>query len=231
MATRRPAMNADRDRWATFDCYGTLIDWNHGLEMELGRIFGESQAPRMLSRYHELEPPLQRENPAMSYRDVMASVLSRLAEGEDVDLPPDEADALGRSLPSWSAFAEVRAALAEARERGWRLVILSNTDRDFIEASMETLGVPFEFAIVASEVGSYKPARRHWDAFYARSEADRSRHVHVAASVYHDIRPAAELGVDSIWINRLRERADVTPTRELPDLSRLAATLDELVPP
>jgi 2-haloacid dehalogenase len=229
-------MNATSDhlesgsaRWATFDCYGTLIDWNRGLATELGRVFRDSEGPRLLTRYHELEPLVQRENPAMSYRDVMASVLSRLAEDEGIDLAPDEADALGRSLPSWPAFAEVPAALAEARDAGWRLVILSNTDRDFIEASMATIGVPFEFAIVASEIGSYKPARRHWEAFFERSGADRARHVHVAASVYHDIRPAVELGLNSIWINRPRERADVAPTRELPDLAPLATTLDELV--
>ena len=110
-------------------------------------------------------------------------------------------------------------------------MILSNTDRDLIEASMERIGVPFEFAIVASEIGSYKPARRHWDAFYERTAADPSLHVHVAASVYHDIRPAAELDIKSIWINRLRERADVEPTRELAELARIAATLDELAPP
>jgi 2-haloacid dehalogenase len=217
-------------RWATFDCYGTLIDWDRGLATELGRIFRESEGPRLLTRYHELEPRVQRENPAMSYRDVMASVLSRLAEDEGIELAPDEADALGRSLPSWPAFAEVPAALGEARDAGWRLVILSNTDRDFINASMTTIGVPFEFAIVASEIGSYKPARRHWEAFFERSGADRARHVHVAASVYHDIRPAVELGLSSIWINRPRERADVAPTRELLDLSPLATTLDELVP-
>jgi 2-haloacid dehalogenase len=219
------------DRWATFDCYGTLIDWNGGLVTEFGRIFGEPEGSRMLIRYHELEPLVQEQNPSLGYRDVMASVLSRLAGDEGIDLPPEEADALGRSLPSWPVFAEVPAALAEAREAGWRLVILSNTDRDLIEASMERIGVPFEFAIVASEIGSYKPARRHWDAFYERTGADPSLHVHVAASVHHDIRPAAELDIKSIWINRLRERADVTPSRELPDLARIAATLDELVPP
>ena len=89
--------------------------------------------------------------------------------------------------------------------------------------------VPFELAIVASEIGSYKPARGHWDAFFDRTGADPSLHVHVGASLYHDIRPAGKLGMRSIWINRLGEEADVAPARELPDLSRLAETLDELV--
>jgi 2-haloacid dehalogenase len=216
-------------RWATFDCYGTLIDWNGGLGAELGRIFGGSDAARMLDRYHAVEPVVQADDPSLAYREVMAEVLSRLAAEEGLDLPPEERDALGRSLPSWPVFAEVPEGLTAARRRGWSLAILSNTDRDFIDASMERIGVPFELAIVASEIGSYKPGRGHWDAFFDRTGAEPSLHVHVGASLYHDIRPADELGMRSIWINRLGEDADVAPARELPDLSRLAETLDELV--
>jgi 2-haloacid dehalogenase len=219
----------ERRRWATFDCYGTLIDWNRGLGVELGRVFGHSKGARMLDRYHAVEPLVQAEDPSLGYREVMAEVLSRLAAEEGLDLPLAERDALGRSLPSWPVFPEVRAGLTAARRSGWSLAILSNTDRDFIDASMERIGVPFELAIVASEIGSYKPDRGHWDAFFERTDAEPSLHVHVGASLYHDIRPACELGMRSIWINRLGEEADVAPARELSDLSRLAETLDELV--
>src|SRR5207244_1389192 len=81
------------------------------------------------------------------------------------------AEGLARSLPSWEPFPEVRSALEEARGRGWKLAILSNTDRDFIEASMQRIGVPFELAIVASEIGSYKPAHRHWERFFEQTAA------------------------------------------------------------
>jgi 2-haloacid dehalogenase len=219
------------DRWATFDCYGTLIDWNAGIRAELGRLFGESEAGRLLRRYHEVEPRVQEERPEASYRDVLAAVLASLGEETGVELGDRERDALGRSLPGWPPFGEVREALTSVRERGWRLVILSNTDRDFIEASMAKIGVPFEFAVVASEVGSYKPAHRHWEAFYERTGADRTRHVHVGASLFHDMEPAHELGLASIWINRLGEPAGVEVTRELPDLAQLPDTLEELVPP
>ena len=217
------------ERWATFDCYGTLIDWNAGIRAELARIFGEPEAERLLARYHEIEPRIQAERPEASYRDVLAGALAELARGEGVELPVDDRDALGRSLPGWPAFPEVRAALSEARERGWRLVILSNTDRDFIERSMKRIEVPFEQAIVASEVGSYKPAHRHWEEFWKRTGADRERHVHVGASLFHDMEPAHALHVPSIWINRLGERATVDVARELPDLAHLAEALDELV--
>ena len=219
------------DRWATFDCYGTLIDWNGGIRAELGRLFGEEHAGRLLARYHEIEPQVQEERPDASYREVLAAVLTRLAEGEGLELPEGDHDAFGRSLPAWPAFPEVRAALDEARERGWRLVILSNTDRDFIEASMDRIGVPFEMAIVASEIGSYKPAQRHWEQFWTRTGADPGRHAHVGASLFHDMEPAHALRIPSIWINRLGERATVQVARELPDLVHLAEALDELVAP
>jgi 2-haloacid dehalogenase len=217
-------------RWATFDCYGTLVDWNAGIRAELARLLGEADAERLLARYHEIEPRIQAEQPQASYRDVMASTLAELASEAGASLPEEERDALGRSLPGWPVFPDVPDALTEARERGWRLFPLSNTDRDFIEASMAAIGVPFEGAVVASEIGSYKPAHGHWQAFYEQTGADRSRHVHVAQSHFHDVVPAHELGIPSIWINRLAERAEPAPTRELPTLTGLADTLDELVP-
>jgi 2-haloacid dehalogenase len=141
----------------------------------------------------------------------------------------DDAAALARSLPTWKPFPEVPSVLSEARERGWKLAILSNTDRDFIEASMERIGVPFELAIVASEIGSYKPDHRHWLTFFEQTGAERERHVHVAQSHFHDVVPATALGLKSVWINRGGERHDLPPTRELADLTRLPETLDELV--
>ena len=216
-------------RWATFDCYGTLVNWNAGVRAELTRLLGAAEGDRLLARYHQLERRVQREHPTMRYREVMATVLAELAAQEGVPVAPEESDALGRSLPGWPVFEEVPAALAEARGRGWRLVALSNTDRDLIEASIEAIGVPFDGTIVASEIGSYKPAYGHWRAFRKTFGADEHRHVHVAQSHFHDIVPARELGIPSVWINRLGERGDPAPTRELPDLRGLADVLDELV--
>ena len=118
------------ERWATFDCYGTLIDWNGGIGRELERLFGAARGGELLRAYHELEPQIQREDPSRSYREVMAVALARLGA------PAAEQDALGRSLPAWDPFPEVPAALEEARARGWRLAVLSNTDRDLLDASL-----------------------------------------------------------------------------------------------
>ena len=215
-------------RWATFDCYGTLVDWNAGIRAELERLLGDGE--RLLERYHEVEPRVQRERPEASYRDVMASVLAELASESGAELPDEERDALGRSLPGWPVFPEAPEALAEARSRGWRLAVLTNSDRDLIEASLQAIGVPFDAAVVASEIGSYKPAHGHWRTFYEETGADRERHVHVAQSHFHDIAPANELGLTSVWINRLGERREPAPTREMSDLNGLADTLDELMP-
>ncbi len=219
------------DRWATFDCYGTLIDWNGGIGGELARLFGDAAAPRLLERYHELEPQVQARGPERTlprrcsrWRS-SGSPRPRISRSRTA-----RHDALARSLPSWLPVPEVPAALEEARARGWRLAILSNTDRDFIAASKVQLGIPFDETIVASEIGSYKPGHRHWQEFFARTHADRERHVHVAASLFHDVAPARELGLRSVWVNRLGETADPEPTREIADLAGLADVLDELVP-
>ncbi len=197
-------------RWATFDCYGTLVDWNAGIAAVLGE--------GALGRYHELEPLVEAEQPGLRYRDVLTEVSRRLGAADE--------NALAESLPSWPVFPEVPDALEEARARGWKLAILSNTDRDYIEASMSAIGVPFEFAIVASEIGSYKPALGHWHAFEERTGGLPT--VHVAASHFHDVVPASSLGIPTVWINRENERGDPAPTREQPDLRGLAETLDSL---
>jgi 2-haloacid dehalogenase len=206
-------------RWATFDCYGTLIDWNGGIRGELARVFGGDRADELLDRYHELEPQLEADG-KRSYRDVLTEAMRRLGA------TAGEENALARSLPTWQPFPEVPEALRQARAEGWKLGILSNTDRHYIDASQERIGVPFELAIVASEIGSYKPGPGHWQAF--EREVGRPPDVHVAASLFHDVAPANELGLKSIWINRLGEAPGPQPTRELPDLSELPRALEEL---
>ena len=217
------------DRWATFDCYGTLVDWDEGIRRELERLFGAERAPRLLRRYHELERQLQAGS-HRSYREVMAAALARLAEAEGVALPCAETNALADSLPDWPVFPEVPEALARARGQGWKLAVLSNSDRDLIAASCERIGVPFELTVVAQDVGSYKPGHRHWHRFFEQTGASTDRHVHVAASVFHDIVPARELALTCVWINRLNEPSEVAATRELPDLRLLPRTLEELLP-
>lgn len=217
------------ERWATFDCYGTLVDWMGGIRATLAELWPDADAEALLHHYHRIEPAVQA-GPILPYRRVMAEVLWRLAAAEGLVIPSGRDDALGSSLPSWPFFAEVPGALRSLRERGWRLAILSNTDPDLLDASVAAIGVDVDLRIAASEIGSYKPAAGHWTTFFERAAADRERHVHVAASLFHDVAPCAELGLRCVWINRLAESSELRRDAELPDLGALPDLLDRLVP-
>jgi 2-haloacid dehalogenase len=217
------------DRWATFDCYGTLVDWETGIADTLSRLWPGADRARLLERYHEIEPRMQAQQPTARFREVMARAQEGIAEAEDLPADPSERYALAESLPEWPVFPEVPEALRELKRRGWRFVILSNTDPDLLAASTRTLGVAPDFAVTAAEAGSYKPAHGHWRVFRERTVAEPSRQVHVGASLFHDIAPAAALGVPSVWINRLGESSDLPRAAELPDLSALPDTLDRVI--
>jgi 2-haloacid dehalogenase len=218
-------------RWASFDCYGTLIDWNGGIRSTLARLWPESDADELLARYHELEREVEREHPSLPYREVMRGCLHGIGEREALLLAPEQEGALGDSLPSWQPFPEVPGTLAELRRRGFSLAVLSNTDPDFLNASLRLIGVPVDERVIASEIGSYKPAHRHWRVFFERTGAAGDEHAHVGASVFHDIAPCEELGLRSVWINRLDEEPVPVPvpTRELPSLEQLPDVLEELL--
>ncbi|HZD79150.1 MAG TPA: HAD-IA family hydrolase [Actinomycetota bacterium] len=217
------------ERWATFDCYGTLIDWLGGIRMTLSELFPEHDAELLLGAYHEIEPEVQRGR-SISYRQVLSETLERLAHREGLELAADDRAALAESLPTWPPFPEVPPALDELRHRGWRIAILSNTDPDLLDASLSLISVPVDARITAAEAGSYKPSPGHWETFFERTGADRDRHAHVAASLFHDIEPCAAMGLRSIWINRLGESSQLSRAAELPDLDDLPDTLDRLVP-
>ena len=138
------------DRWATFDCYGTLVDWNAGLRGALAGLLPDVDPGALLVRYHALEPQVEAEE-YRTYADVLARVATRIADEHGIDLSLERAQELPRSLPGWPVFPDVPAALEDARRRGWRLCILSNTDRAFLDASLESIGVPFDHSIVAEE--------------------------------------------------------------------------------
>jgi 2-haloacid dehalogenase len=217
------------ERWASFDCYGTLVDWEGGTQETLARLWPDEDSARLLARYHEIEPTVQAGS-GMPYREVMARTLRAIAREEGLELSLQDEGALGEALPSWRVFPEVPGALDELRSRGWGFAILSNTDPDFLAASIRRIGVEPDLAITAAEAGSYKPAAGHWNAFRERSGADPARHVHVGASLFHDIEPAARLGIPAVWINRLGERSDLPRAAELIDLSGLPEALDRILP-
>jgi 2-haloacid dehalogenase len=215
------------DRWATLDCYGTLIDWERGIRTAFGDLWPGADQGRLLRHYQAVEPRVEAGS-NLPYREVLRRALGAVAAIEELELPPHRADALAESLPSWSPFPEAPPTLAELRARGWRLAILSNTDPDLLVQSVEALDVPFDVLITAAEAGSYKPAPGHWQRFFAETGAERSEHVHVAASLFHDIEAADRLGLRAVWINRLGETSDLPRVAELRSLSGLPAVLEAL---
>src|SRR5215213_1848859 len=200
--------------WVTFDCYGTLADWLGGMRSALARHVGPEDAERLLHAYHDLEAEVEAQRPAPSYREVLTETLRRAAEREGVALP--------------AVSDDVGPALGALRERGWSLAILSNCDDDLLATTLERMPVPFDLTITAEQVGSYKPAAGHWEAFAQRTEGERGRWVHTAQSWFHDIKPASELGLPRVWIDRLDSGEDAAvATVRLTDLRSLPQAVEQ----
>jgi 2-haloacid dehalogenase len=216
------------DRWVTFDCYGTLVDWETGIRGTMAWLWPGEDPSRLSAAYHRAEPHVQ-SGSGMPYREVLATALEMVADGEGLEVPAGKEGALSDSLPSWPVFPEVTGEMVELRSRGWKLAILSNTDPDLLQSTIHSIGVVPDIVITAREAGSYKPAHGHWLRFRDLSGADPGRHVHVAASLFHDIAPARELGVPAVWINRLRETSELPRDAELSSLTGLPDILDRLV--
>ena len=215
-----------QQRWLTFDCYGTLIDWLSGLRDVYRSSFPDAGDERALRVHRAVEPVIQ-EDGALTYREVLARCHEAVAAVHGRGLLVDR-HAVGDSVSSWPAFPEVPPALERAREDGWHIAILSNTDPDLLAASLDTIGVPVDVTVTSADTNTYKPATRHWEAFFEKSGADRSHHVHVAASMFHDIEPAARLGLNTVWINRGGVDSATPRSAELKDMSGLIDTLDSL---
>lgn len=215
--------------WATFDCFGTLIDWRHGLASSADLLF-PGRGSELLDRYNAHELDVERDMPTMRYRDVMAESLRRAAGDLGLTLlADDDASILGATIPYWPAFPEVAAELGALRAGGWRLALLTNCDRDIIGATQRRLGVVIDAVVTAEHVGSYKPAHGHFRRF-AESFAPAPGHwVHVAQGYHHDMVPARELDLPSVWINRLGEDRDESICGAVqPDLDGLLAAVERV---
>ena len=214
--------------WVTFDCYGTLIDWEGGITDALLPLLPPGTDRRALAeRYITMEAEFEAEGYHL-YRDVLDRVSRRVLRSLDAPIPDDQTSPLPSSLAEWQPFSEVRSALRALVDQGRYLAILSNVDKDLLELSIGRLGVRPDLAITAEEARSYKPAPGHWRHFLERSGASVERTVHVGASQYHDMRPAAALGFRTIFIDRHGETLETSPTRVLRDLSTLPNVIGEL---
>ena len=194
-------------RWVTFDCFGTLVDWQTGFASMLAPLAGD-RTSEVVRAYHASERIVERDTPYRRYKDVLAAALARAAAARGVQLSAADARALERSWGSLPIFDDVESMLAELRRSGWRLAVLTNCDDDLFEITHRTFRRPFDLFVTAERVRGYKPAPWHFRAFQRLTRVNRCDWVHVACSWYHDIAPAHALGVQTVWLDRERTGED-----------------------
>jgi 2-haloacid dehalogenase len=219
--------------WITLDCYGTLVDWRHGIR-SAAELVAPGHGDALLAAYHRHEPAVEAAEPAARYRTVLATTFRRAASDTGVDLPSEQWDVLSATLPYWPVFADVGPALAQLSAAGWRLGVLTNCDRDLFALTRRRLPGQFDLVVTAEDVGAYKPAPAHFQRFAEIVGWPTTRWIHVAQSRAHDIEPTAMLSIPSIWVNRLAEDGAHVPASaivtSLTDLPAAVARLAESLP-
>ena len=195
---------ATRMRWITFDCFGTLVDWQTGFASAVRPLFGE-RTDDVLHAYYAQETIVERLKPHRSYKEVLLTALARAAKECGAAMPSTEtARPLAEAWASMPVFDDVEPMLAELRRDGWRLAVLTNCDEDLFGLTHQRFQSPFDLVLTAERVRGYKPAPWHFLAFERITRVDRRDWVHVANSWYHDIAPARALGIQHVWLDRDR---------------------------
>ena len=192
-----------RMRWITFDCFGTLVDWQTGFADAI-RPFAGERTEDVLSAYHAHQAVVEREKPHRSYKEVLVAALARAAKESDLTLSVEAVRALPQAWATMRVFDDVEPMLAELRQHGWRLAVLTNCDEDLFAMTHMQFRAPFDLVLTAERIRGYKPAAWHFLAFERVTRVDRRDWVHVANSWYHDIAPARALGIQHVWLDRDR---------------------------
>jgi len=217
--------------WLSFDCYGTLIDWESGILgylrplLERKRCFVQDDA--VLYLYSQLEPREQAGR-YRCYREVLASVMKGFARELRFDVNIADAAGLAESVREWQPFLDTVPGLHRLQSR-YKLAVLSNIDDDMFAQSARKLEIRFDCVVTAQQVRSYKPALRNFEVLLQRLAVPHTRLLHVAESLYHDVKPAHSFGIPTVWVNRRQGRtataskpANVSPDLEVPDIGKLA---------
>lgn len=217
----------------TFDCYGTIINWEQGLLSAIKPVLAAHQIDITDSQILELFAQLEGEAEAggyQSYRTILRQVMQQLGEKLGFTPASDQLDCLADSIQNWQPFPDSVDALKSLKQH-FKLVIISNIDDDLFAFTAKILNIPFDFVITASQVQSYKPSTHNFEFAFAKMGIPRHKILHVAQSIYHDIVPAKALGLSTVWVNRRHDQAgsgatlpaNGQPGLEVPDLKTLAA--------
>jgi len=214
----------------SFDCYGTLINWESGILGYLGPLLRkrgcEISDTRILNLYSEFEPREQAKE-YRSYREVLASIVRAFAKECRVEVSDAEANGLADSIRTWQPFADTVPALKRLKSR-YKLAILSNIDDDLFAGSAQLLQVPFDLVVTAQQARGYKPSVGNFELLLHRAAIAPGKLLHVAESLYHDVVPAQEIGIATVWVNR-RQGKPAAATRLVDAKANLeVATVGEL---
>jgi len=217
-------------KYITFDCYGTLIDWEGGIQAAVEKLADKHSFNLNLKGISDKYIKVELETEAERYRkyhEVLQLSAKKLFKQMGFDISDEDALEFADSIFTWQPFPETHNSLAALKNKGYKLVILSNIDNEIIKKSIELIGIEFDGVVTAEEVGSYKPAHGHWEEMPRRFNAKKDEVIHVAASYVHDIIPAKEQGFDAIWINRNNEQptSEIKPDLEFRDLRPLPEAL------
>jgi len=212
----------------TFDCYGTLIDWRKGIELNLGGLLkakGHLPSTAVFPVYLKFEA--EEEEEYKSYRDVLQDTALKVAKHLGVRISEDDASQFAASVPTWPPFSDTLGSMKELGRRGYKRVILSNVDRDILKQTILQSGLIVDGYITAEDVDSYKPSEGHWKKFFAEYGVSRENTLHVAQSINHDIIPSSRLRIANAWINRYIESkpTGVDPSYVFQDLKGLLTIL------
>jgi 2-haloacid dehalogenase len=227
------ALDFDRFDVLTFDCYGTLIDWEAGLLAALRAPLAahgvEASDEDVLEAFARHEAEVE-SGPYRRYREVLGEALAAMLGHFDEEASAEERAAFGGSVADWPAFPDSAAALARLHDR-FKLGVITNCDDDLFAASQRRLGLEFDWVVTAQQAKRYKPNPRGFELMFERVGLPPARILHVAQSLFHDHVPAKRLGLSTVWVNRRSTRpgfgatppAEATPDLVVPDMATLAS--------
>ncbi|MCH7841395.1 MAG: haloacid dehalogenase type II [Chloroflexi bacterium] len=225
-------MEFDHFECVSFDCYGTLIDWETGISSALRPVLERHEISighyPLLELYGKAEAEIEAGS-YQPYHEVLKDVLSMIGDILGFEPSPDEFESFSTSVRNWPAFTDSSQAL-RALAAQYRLIILSNIDDDQFRFSQKILGVEFDQVFTAQQIGSYKPSRQNFEYLIQHAGVPRHKILHVAQSIFHDIAPAKAIGIATVWVNRRQglggfgatPPAEAVPDATVPDLRSLA---------
>ena len=216
-------LDFDRFQWLSFDCYGTLVDWETGISDAVADSLAahdiRMSRSEILALFAEVEPQIQQGGGYLEYRRVLRRVMAMMGIRLGVQFSESEMNCLVDTIGSWPVFPDTRDAL-RAMKRRYNLAIISNVDDDLFAPTADALGVELDAVVTAQQCRSYKPDHRNFQTALERMGVEKDRWLHIGESLYHDIAPANELGIASVWVNRGHggEGGATRPTDARPDL-------------